>query len=72
MQQESHITISKLTMILEVSRPTITRTIKNLQNNGIIERIVSKELVLRKSIKINIVKSFLNIIKEKIVIVLIA
>ena len=59
-------------MILEVSRPTITRTIKNLQNNGIIERIVSKELVLRKSIKINIVKSFLNIIKEKIVIVLIA
>lgn len=72
MQQESHITISKLTMILEVSRPTITRTIKNLQNNGVIERIVSKELVLRKSIKINIVKSFLNIIKEKIVIVLIA
>lgn len=72
MQQESHITISKLTMILEISRPTITRTIKNLQNNGIIERIVSKELVLRKSIKINIVKSFLNIIKEKIVIVLIA
>ncbi len=43
MQQDCHITISLLVDLLKVSRPTITRAIKQLQENEIIERIGSKK-----------------------------
>lgn len=43
MQKNCHITISSLVNLLKVSRPTITRAIKQLQEDEIIERIGSKK-----------------------------
>ena len=42
-QNDGHITISSLANLLNVSRPTIARAVKNLQKNGIIERIGSRK-----------------------------
>lgn len=41
MKNDCHITIASLVNLLKVSRPTITRAIKQLQKDRIIERIGS-------------------------------